>query len=346
MNEKAAVAERRTRPAKARLYRRAPVPRPLHVTSRDVAVLEALWRHRGLSGDQLRRLVLHCGPSMARRRLRALFDHGLIERVRLTAAPTAGLPPFLYTLTRRGADALPDLLAQYRPDLLVAEEVSPTVANLAGVELRFAFHRYLVNEVHVVLEEAARDGGHRLEWRHEESLTLSTEPGRPRAERVEHPLLREPMTFLPDAYFVVRTARGDSFAYFLELDRATHPQRVWRDRARLYAAYADRTRGFFRQRFGRETFRLAIVTTPDYRRRSRRDNILRSIREAVGASDMFLATTFDALQRNLIFGPVWRAADGREQNSSLVDNAPVVVRARETTRVAVRPGVERNRAIV
>ncbi len=326
--------------AKLKVFSRAKDPKAIVLTERDATALEALWRHRCLSGDQLRRLVFRCGPSMLRRRLRALYDNGLIDRVRVAAMPARGISPFVYVVARGGMEVLPELLARYRPDLAADIDETAGVTALRGAGLRFIAHRYMVNETHVTLEEAARQRGYTVRWLHEEELTIGGVSDKRRAEVVKYPSLREPMTFLPDAYFELRTPNGKSFAFFVEIDMANHPQRVWRDRAKLYNAYADPRFGLFRRRFGRETFRLLIVTTPDYRQRSRCDNILQTIERTIGPTDMFVGVTSDSLDAAHILQPCWRTADGTGRRVALVP-IPAVTRtvppAVRVTPVVARP---------
>jgi len=323
---------------KAPLYRRLPDARSIRLTERDALVLEALRGHRCLSADQLRRLVFRCGASMVRRRLRDLYDHGFVDRVRVAAAPTRGVPPFVYVLTRQGVDVLPDLLSRFRPDLAAAWGQRPQVRGVGAAGLRFVVHRHIVNELHVVLEEAARERGYTVRWQHEEDLMVVRQGNRQRAETVKDARLPKATTFLPDGFFELRTAKGDCYAFFVEVDLSTHPQRVWRERARLYTVYGDPAAGLFRRRFGRETFRLAVITRNDYRQRSRCDNILRTIRQTVGPSDMFLGTTLGFLTADRILGPCWRVDDGTDRRVALVPAAsgPVHVRGGPQVVVAKR----------
>lgn len=311
---------------RARLYRRKKQPEPIRLTRRDQEVLAVLAEHRLASGDQLRRLLFRASASKVRRRLRALFDHGLIERRPVVAVPTQGIPPFVYTLSNQGCGLLHDL-----------GTTAPSIG-AGGVGLRFVHHRYLVVEFYVSLVEASRQRKYGVRgWRHEEGLKVpASQGGLPRAEMVEHPRLQKRISFLPDGFFELDAGHGRSFAYFVEVDRATHPQRVWRERAQLYAAYADPRTGLYRRRFGRETFRLLIVTTPDYRRRSRRDNILKTIRNTIGPSDMFLATTFADMTGDRLLGPVWRRADGTDRDWPLAEAPQPGTRGRQP--VSVRPG--------
>ena len=132
-------------------------------------VLVALAEHRIMSSEQLRGLVLRCGPARARRRLRLLFDNSLVRRLRFPAYP--GVPPCLYILSKDGA-------------AIVAERT-----HLAAVPKRppkppLVRHRYLVCESCVALREAVRalSSWRVLEWRHEEALRVPGEKGPPKGK--------------------------------------------------------------------------------------------------------------------------------------------------------------------
>lgn len=301
-----------TRSGKAKLHQKASHPSPIRLENRDLQVLEALATHRFLSGHQIHRLFFRCGGSMVRRRLRALYDHDFIDRVAIVGQPTRGFPPFLYVLGKSGVAALTE------------HGVACSAEAIGSAKAAQVRHRYLVNETYVTLIEAVRDTPNSIHsWQPEEALLLRRDEGRGNAEQVTDPRLGRPSPFMPDAFFELQVGTGESYAFFLEIDLATHAQRVWRHRARLYAVYADPQRGLFRQRFGRETFRLLIVTTPDYRGRSRRDNILASIRRELGPTDMFLATTIPELQPDRVLGPIWRRADGTTITHSMLPSVRV-----------------------
>lgn len=288
---------------------RSSTPNGLSLTQRDIGVLAALARHRLLSGEQLRRLVLGCGASRARRRLRALYDHGLVDRVSVVAEPTRNIPPFLYMLSNCGKE------------LLEEQGITSSLPTGRDRGLRFVRHRYLVNEFFVTLTEAVGrlQGSVRLrDWRHEQELKVAGDDGRGEVERVVHPSLPEPMSFLPDAYFELEVGPGRSLAYFLEMDLSTHGHRIWRQRARLYTAYSDPMTGLFRRRFGRETFRLLIVTPRDWRGRSRCDNVLATIVETIGPSDLFLGAPITEVSASAVLGGVWRRA-GKPGRVGLLD---------------------------
>lgn len=313
-------------PRKRRIptFERSPQPRPLQLSERDVRILEELESHRCLSADHIRQLCFEhtepgqgtvagqlCHPSLVRRRLRQLFDHGLIRRLATVDLPTHSVPPVVYAISHRGADALAEVIA--RP-----ASASPTT----DTSYRTLRHRLRIIDFYLTLRRALRGTDYTLtEWQHEESLRLTTPEGKRRAEKFTHPGLKKkpddpaPASayFLPDAYFQLRYRQGDSLAFFLEADLSTERHTVWKHRAKVYHVYDQA--GLFRRRFGRERFRVLIVTPSDFRRRNnRRDNILAAIRQSIGDSDLFLAATYDELLPDPakrmpgVLGAIWRPA--------------------------------------
>lgn len=277
-----------------RRFRPAEEPVPMQLTERDIAALEAIAGHRFLSGEQLRRLVYRCSASRVRRRLRMLYDHRLVDRVALVSQPSKGIPPFVYVLRKVGAEALREL------------DIAADARELNRRNVRQLRHNLLVTDTYIALGEATEACGYAVaDWQDAEALKLPSRRGPAKAERVVHRDLQKPVSFLPDAAFTLQLPNGQSYFFFLEIDLATHSLSVWRERALLYRAYADPAAGLFRRRFGRETFRLVIVTTNDYRGNSRRDNILRTIGETIGPSELFLAATLDEAQPGTILRAVW-----------------------------------------
>ena len=277
-------------------HRLTPAPQ-VQITQRDGIVLAELARHRFLTAEQINRLAFGAPTRRVRRRLRLLFDADIINRTTVVAQPTHGVPSYLYSLTERGADLI-------GPDLEMARHV-PTRPSRS---LRFVAHHVQVCNFYVSLTEAlvlrqakqssadCLEPGRILQWQHEWQLKLSQAHGAPRAERVMIPDQhgQRAVTFLPDAFFELGVAGGDSYFFFFEMDRSTHGQKVWRERALAYTHYARPQHGLFRRRFGdgkRDTFRLLIVTPRDYRGRSRCNNILSTIEQTVGATSLFLGAT-------------------------------------------------------
>ncbi len=75
-------------------------------------------------------------------------------------------------------------------------------------------------------------------------------------------------------------------------------------------------------------FRVLIVTPPPYRKTSRRDNILRTITEAIGPSQLFLAADIDDATPEKILRAIWHRPG---------HTAPISLTANPRQRVTVTP---------
>jgi hypothetical protein len=125
---------------------------------------------------------------------------------------------------------------------------------------------------------------------------------------------------IPNAYFELRKSVDDStYSFLLIVDLANNPLTVWKRRARSYAAYA-RMPSCFQQQFGRDTFRLLIVTNPYFRALSRHCGIAQSIREEVDQSDLqlFLITTQPEVAEHTPLGKIWRTPAETAESQPLV----------------------------
>ncbi len=88
-------------------FRRVAPARPLLLTARDVAILNALARYRFLTSDLI--CALNSGSAAKiRRRLQLLFHGGYIDRpkVQIKLYQPATNDPFIYALASKGAKAL------------------------------------------------------------------------------------------------------------------------------------------------------------------------------------------------------------------------------------------------
>lgn len=239
------------------------------------------------------------------------------------AQPQQGVPPFVYSLTRDSADlAAADLGRQV--------SVPPSHSS----SIRFVAHHVGVCSFYATLCESLRGTDWSVgEWRHEWELKIADESGTTRAERVivTDPETREErrLTVLPDAYFTMVGRSGTEHLFF-EFDRSTHPLERWRERALAFSAYARQ--GGFRGRFGGESFRVLVLTRPDFRGRSRCQNILQTIEQSVGATPLFLATTVDDLEQGSVLDAIWREP-GRGNRQPLL---PGLATRRSTVRVIPR----------
>ena len=165
----------------------------------------------------------------------------------------------------------------------------------------FLEHMLMVNEVRIVFTLAARREGYSIEkWVGEGKLKASRDyvyvsaPGQARRR----------VAIIPDGYFILNLGAKRAH-FFLEVDRATQPNRRWMQRVRAYMSYVQS--GRYSERFGTRSLRVLTVTTGP----RRLANLKRTTEEA-GGGRMFWFTTRDLARHDAIFAqPVWQVA-GRE----------------------------------
>lgn len=111
-----------------------------------------------------------------------------------------------------------------------------------------------------------------------------------------HRSLNAASALIPDGYFEV-DARGSICPIFVEVDLGTEDARVWRKKTAGYLRLA--LSGDFERLFGQPRFAVIVAATSDRR--------LRSIRAAVAKSTnkLFWFSTFDIIQRDGFWSPVW-----------------------------------------
>jgi len=250
----------------------------IEVTGRDMEILRALCSYRVLSSGQIQ-MKFFSSKSFSDRRLRKLFDHGLLDRI--VPPVSRGRPEVLYTLGPEGRR-------------IVAEELGVEVGSLRWKRPKNLEHLLSLNNFRLSLEEAAgRTPGYSLlGW--EGNLRIEVRPG---------------VRLVPDAFFCLRTPKGKAF-FFLEVDRSTEAGRRIERKMELYQAY--RKRGGFRRDFGFENFRVLIVTSGPKR-------IGRLLRIAGGLrlKVLFWMTSSQLISPGSILGNIWIRADRPEELCSL-----------------------------
>lgn len=209
---------------------------PMELTERDIAMLAGIGRCRFLKTDLIHRLVSEASSKQGvQRRLKKLYNNGLVERhqafVRLGEAPTS----IVYSLTRRGADLLGDAGIQ----VTVYKQKKP-------LSFLFLDHTLSLAEFRINMELATRNHS---------SVQLDTficdfevrpesrqEPGRKRYKAYEafRDHRRKKMQFIyPDARFVLsaKSSPNTRMLYFLEVDRGTERLEIIRNKLAAYASY-------------------------------------------------------------------------------------------------------------
>lgn len=225
------MTERRSR------FARRPRPDALVFTARDAAILLVCFEHRWLTRPQLQRLAGVPGVTRMNQRLRQLYDHGYLDRLR-AGTVGAGLQPVYLA----GPSAVP-LLA--RETGLPASEIRERLREDARAGPVLLPHDLEVNEVRIALAEGiGRHQGLRLDlWLNARESFDAYTPGR---------------ALRPDGYF--RFWHGDILhACFLEVDRGTANLTRWKEKAARYREY--REGGFYVARYELQRFRV-LATAP------------------------------------------------------------------------------------
>ena len=281
----------------------------LRLTLRDVEVLEDIYTSRYMTVPQIQ--ALHWreskgGQAIAnlkacQRRMRQLFEHGLVRRIEPLIRYSEGKKPLIYALDKGGAQILVNEIGvelaelDYRPQS--AEENYPFLQHLLDTtELRIAF------------TYAAEVAGLHLElWRNERELKsegmsdviILTDPdGKTHKAAV-----------VPDAV-VCFNRDGKRAVFLIEIDRRTvtvdpskWEKRGWSRKVRTYTAYFESEA--YKQRYGDVTAHVLTVTTGDKRLAH-----LKEATEAAKGGKRFWFSTFEVAtqKENLLTAPIWARA--------------------------------------
>jgi hypothetical protein len=272
------------------------------MTPRDFAILEDIGKCGALTAEQI--AVRHFGVAVVRkgkstnpdaepvlatfsnaqRRLKGLREEGMVKRVERYQRLSEGRLPYLYMLTRRGAEAL-------------AEERDCSVADLEWrqtdkrIRPNYIEHLIWTNDIRLGVERALRTLPNvaLVAWKDELALTKI------------HGEVKIPVTYvdgrqaevsvLPDAHFVIRDAEGVHSNLFVEIDRGSEPAEgrgvsagTWQNKVRNYLYLF--TSDWYKNQYGRSGRLLCVTTSP-----ARLANLFRISQEA-GAKERFWFSTY------------------------------------------------------
>lgn len=292
---------------------RSRTPR-FRLQERDVAMVDAVHRHRVLSTAQIAALFF---PSLSvtvstacRARLRHLTIAGFLAREEELQARSEGRRPFLYMLTSAGRDLLMSELG-YAPEQL---DWKPSYRDVKWPFLR---HQLDINDAYVAFELCARHIGWRIErWVDDRML---------KKQQTERVTIRvgektQDVVVVPDAYFVL--AYGETrLHFFLELDRATMSVTAASQRTRSWQHRIQAYQAFFRSRlatvhYQTDKIRVVTVTTGGGRRGL---NLIQATLEVLGGRDgRYWFTGMEALQSGCaLVEPIWHVV-GHEGRHALL----------------------------
>jgi hypothetical protein len=260
----------------------------MRLTARDIQVVQAVYEYRVLRREQIQQLLFP-SRNTANERLQRLYQHRYLERRWLPVEYGQGAGQAIYLLDQRGAD-------------LIAEQTHNDYAAPGWRQARnhvhspFLGHRLLINDVRISFALAAQRAGFSIEkWLGQDEL--AAEP-----DYVYIPTssgIQRRTALIPDSYLTLNLG-GQRAHFFLELDRATLPNRRWRQRVQAYLAYINS--GGYTERYRTRSLRVLVVTTG----RKRLAN-LKQTTESAGGEGLFWFTALDQLRAETVLSaPIWQ----------------------------------------
>ncbi|MCC7452342.1 MAG: replication-relaxation family protein [Anaerolineae bacterium] len=283
---------------KRKRHERQSDPKPMRLTQRDVAIIEAVNQFRVLKQEQIQTLFFG-SKATAQFRLEKLYDHGYLERKFLPVVLGEGRSPTLYVLDKRGADLL---RAERGMDELTWYSSSK------DLKTDFLEHTIAINEVMVASALAARQHGFTLEtWLGENDIKADYD----RVKAVSASGKYASLPVVPDSFFTI-VAHERRYPFFLELDRGTMTLARFKEKVSAYAAYY--ASGGYEKRYKLKSIRvLTVVSTKSKAGGDKRVENLRQATEAATNERWFwFATLAEVQAHDMLIQPFWRQANEAE----------------------------------
>jgi len=287
-------------------FTRSRTPPPIHLTERDVRILDTISAYRLLTREQIQRLLFApTGTTACKRRLMLLYQAGLLGRTPLPLRNAYGAARAIYYVERAGIQAL-TLQREEAPDYA-------TPSKHPASEF-FLEHALDTADVRISFELACRELGYGFLWIDETRLRRDGV----RLRMVETPSARA-AAIIPDGFFTI-TAGGVTDGFAVEVDRSTVSEERMRRRLRAYGAWA--AAGMLEPALACDSLRVLIVVTNDARDHHRVER-LKGWAEAEGGRSLFWFAGRDALaSANIIDAPVWVVGGGTDHQSLPLSGAP------------------------
>jgi hypothetical protein len=273
----------------------------MQLTDRDVRILRLVADFRYMTREQVERLEFApTTASYCKRRLSLLYHHAYLDRRFLPLRGAFGSARAYYTLDKRGASLLADVLKVERRDI----DWRPRDGRREPLYME---HALRANDVRAVSMLAARQAGLQLNWLDERELRR-----RAKQHRVPDPLAAgEMITIIPDGHFML----GPDWSFALELDRGTVEETPFKRKIRGYGEW--KTTGQYARDLGQRRLKVLFVIT-DAKRDPKRIARVKSWTEASGGGSLFWFAPLDGLTRyTFLYEPVWLVA-GRTGKHSLI----------------------------
>ena len=275
--------------------RRAKNPPRSIITERDISLVRAVLEYRFVYTKH----ILWLQPPKTSRqniqtRLRLLYHHGYLERVRLEES--RGAENLVYSLTEKGAVLLAEADGVAREEIAwgrYMNKVSPThIRHL--LEINDALLSFQL----VLAEAQAR----------REIAEFKVKRGEPKKDRLPAMLRsadgrRVPVAIVPDAYIAIKFDARNYGVYFLEVDRATMSTGRWQEKIQVYREYNHSQH--LREKFRAEWCIVLTMAPSDKRIASLAEKTV-----ALGGRRGFWFTTAEQITPATAGGRIWvRASD-------------------------------------
>jgi len=255
---------------------------PILLTSRDVGIIMSVYENRFLKRDQIQRLHFPNASRIAcTLRIKKLYEHKFLDRFEKPVV--RGSHQLIYALDKRGADVVAASLEIDR------QKVRWNRAN-NRVEFLFLEHTLSISEFRVCLDIA-------LAGRPEE-LIFWQRGDKTHLRRISVTGAKKKyFVVAPDAFFGIQSGRGKHI-FFLEVDMGTETLSRFAEKVVAYKRYWKS--GQYKEEYGFNHFRVLTVAESE----RRLANLIQATGKA-GGRQMFLFTTFSAIQSHSPLGSVW-----------------------------------------
>lgn len=296
--------------ARKRGYRykvRATRAKPIQLTDRDIALLEAIYKYRVLHRGHISNLFfagVNDEGSSARRRLNLLYQHGYLERIPRFISPPMNNPGPAYRLAQRGAVLLSERAGVPLTEFNYWGKSEDKDSHIGSVGHAYLEHNLVLVDIRLWFEHQAPHANCtiatwldyfdlRASWKTERVLIRLT----PQAAF-------EDIAIAPDGYVVLETEKGRGH-FFLEFDRGTETiGKQWKRKVMAYQEYLSS--GKFHQRYRVDPhtgFRVLTITTSI----KRAANLHRAALTyaAPQSASMFLFTCWPELQQGRLTDALW-----------------------------------------
>lgn len=295
---------------------RATRAKPIQLTDRDIALLDAIYKYRVLHRSHISDLFfagVNDEGSSARRRLNLLYQHGYLERIPRFISPPVNNPGPAYRLAQRGAVLLSERASVSLAEFNYWGKSEDRDSHIGSVGHAYLEHNLTLADIRLWFERQAANANCtiatwldyfdlRSSWKTERVLIRLT----PQAAV-------EDVAIAPDGYMVLETEKGRGH-FFLEFDRGTETiGKQWKRKVLAYQEYL--ASGKFHQCYQAAAHTgFRVLTIASSMKRATNLHKAANTYAAPHWASMFLFTGWLELQQGRLSDALWlRGATSEKQ---------------------------------